>query len=1114
MQKDPQNPYFSYIVNASAGSGKTYQLSHRFLYLVASGSSPSSILTITFTKKAASEMRERIMSLAAGLVYDFEIANQFNKSMSEFYQYALKNYSNELKFRTPRSAKQTGELILSSSQLLKITTIDSIFLNWIAKFPFESGSIDNQIPINFEIMEEYEKSIVSEKAFHSTFEDFYEEMDLSFLRTPSEIRSRLDAINQMNTFYWLLQKKGENESILGELELKNYKNIENFDSISKLIKFQSPNFEIIFDTLGKDSEIRKGYLLSENLDALILDKILKKDFTIGKTKIKGKNYEKLRDIIEEINDQISNFHDKIKIERLRDHGFRLNKIYQSYLVNFNKYKLENKLLEFEDAARGCFHLFTSSESDSARFYIQKNISHLMIDEFQDTSLLQWNIFKELALEILSGYSNIDSEYYLSPSLFLVGDQKQSIYGFREAESSIISNLKPQLENLEINEIVLNKSYRSTSSMIKFVNSIFEGYLPNFPNHDTAKINEKEIIENISEITIMEPFSNKNESESIAEEEAKFVAKFIGNILSNPSRYPILNKNGTCRQVEPSDFAILYRFSTHSNTFEDQLRKIGVDTVREEEQSFYSRPEIKDFFNLIKTLTFSSDTNSFTSLLKSPLFGIDDSSVFEIYEKNYIDGKEKKDTRQNILERLELFKPLNHPIIDKLENIILNLGKYLPSEVVYRIYFQDSSLQNYLNSFGSEEGKIAISNIIDMYEHLVLLQKEQQTTFPEIYHYLLKTVKNKNSFQSKITTNAVTLQTIHKSKGLEYPFVILVDSGKNWERNDTYWLKSKRNQKIFYTDTKTEQPTNNKEFEQVKKEYQQEEKEENIRLFYVAATRASQYLLITGNHPKESSYHLKRCLDGVKNSNSFKKITIDSNEGYVENSVPIKVDFKKIRKTTIENKEDLARSTVDTEQKFAWETQILAPSKLLSKSYSNESSPKATKLTTEEEVILPQIRGQYIHKCMELYLKNQSISSEQIWESVTNKKINSTNSLAIKSLYQEWQNTVNHPHFKNLLKNKKDTFSEFSIAYLDSGKLIQGTLDLLILYDNYTGTVIDFKTSNLGTLSNNREQLKAHSLSNNYNKQLKLYQKGTEKLFSKYTFKSLIYFTKYNQAIDF
>ena len=137
---DPQNPYYSAMIEASAGSGKTYQLSKRFLFLVGAGSDPASILTITFTNKAALEMRERIIQEAYKLLYCSKTAKIFDDKLLCFY--ANKQKETEVVLKKPFLAKQTAKFILSSTQSLKVSTIDSVFYEWMMRFPLLSSNAE------------------------------------------------------------------------------------------------------------------------------------------------------------------------------------------------------------------------------------------------------------------------------------------------------------------------------------------------------------------------------------------------------------------------------------------------------------------------------------------------------------------------------------------------------------------------------------------------------------------------------------------------------------------------------------------------------------------------------------------------------------------------------------------------------------------------------------------------------------------------------------------------------------------------------------------------------------------------------------------------------------
>ena len=140
--ENPQNPYISCIVQASAGSGKTYQLSRRFLYLVAAGAEPSEVLTITFTKKAAQEMRQRIIREASDILKNPARAQEFDQEIKVFYENHMSSASDTTS--PPKTAIDTAHEILSQTQSLKVSTIDSLFNEWVSRFTYEAS--DGQFP--------------------------------------------------------------------------------------------------------------------------------------------------------------------------------------------------------------------------------------------------------------------------------------------------------------------------------------------------------------------------------------------------------------------------------------------------------------------------------------------------------------------------------------------------------------------------------------------------------------------------------------------------------------------------------------------------------------------------------------------------------------------------------------------------------------------------------------------------------------------------------------------------------------------------------------------------------------------------------------------------------
>jgi len=211
---NPQNPYQSYLVSASAGSGKTYQLSRRYLFLVGAGALPQHILTITFTKQAAAEMRSRIIKLAAELCQSDRFANEYESTLRQFASQSGLDPSHLLK------PFEVGQRILRSSQRLKISTMDSVFHDWLQRFPYEVQQTFHtcSFPTNFELLGDYEFKQLSQDVWQllgpKKLAPLLAHADSSFLERfqgLNKIKPRLEELAKHETYLWLCQRLQQRE---------------------------------------------------------------------------------------------------------------------------------------------------------------------------------------------------------------------------------------------------------------------------------------------------------------------------------------------------------------------------------------------------------------------------------------------------------------------------------------------------------------------------------------------------------------------------------------------------------------------------------------------------------------------------------------------------------------------------------------------------------------------------------------------------------------------------------------------------------------------------------------------------------------------------------------
>ena len=293
-------------------------------------------------------------------------------------------------------------------------------------------------------------------------------------------------------------------------------------------------------------------------------------------------------------------------------------MFRTYIAHRKRLKSELGVIDFNDPAIASFQLFTSPEASGATYLIHRNTQHLLLDEFQDTSFLQWEIFSRMSKEILAG-EGYQSALSLKPSVFIVGDSKQSIYGFRMADSSIMDRASYELDEFGIKLANLNASYRTSQSVLDWVNSTFEPMITNFPPHKTASIGEKTVVPNLSNLCIAEIFEKDDDDKKgdLIEKEAEFVASYIAKSIAGGDEPLVIfdKKTKNHRHLKASDCAILYRNKVNSDLYMSALLDRGIESKREEGKGFFERQEVRDHINLLKFLNTPSDSVALGSLYK-------------------------------------------------------------------------------------------------------------------------------------------------------------------------------------------------------------------------------------------------------------------------------------------------------------------------------------------------------------------------------------------------------------------------------------------------------------------------------------------------------------------
>ena len=542
---------------------------------------------------------------------------------------------------------------------------------------------------------------------------------------------------------------------------------------------------------------------------------------------------------------------------------------------FKEEKNEKNLIDFNDIEHYALNILVKKDENGeyvstevAKRYSEK-FEEIAIDEYQDSNNVQ-----EQILTSISRGNNI----------FTVGDVKQSIYRFRRACPELfLDKYHKYSEDGNNNglKIKLFKNFRSRENILNITNSIFESIMTeklgeiNYTEEEFLNLgasyedNENTIPK--SEICIIENTLNNEETEESLEEniedeensnknlvleevrdlkkeeiEARFVAKKVKEIIE--SKVLVNDKKLGLRPITYKDIVILLRSTKFANLYEKELLKNDIPVFTDGSDEYLDTIEIQTIMNLLKILDNPLDDIALVAVLRSTIFGFTDNEIIEIRLINRdcyfwdtllqaskeLENNELKNKLQNFLNKIEEWKEQK---------------EYLPiSEFLWKIYVQ-TGFYNYVSLMPN--GSLRQANLKMLFERA---KDYEKTSFKGLFNFIrfIEKLKNGNSDLSSAkiigeNEDVVRIMSIHKSKGLEFPIVFLSNSSKKMNTEDLKGdiLLHKDlgfGPKFIDCQRKIEYPTYAKEAIKIK--LRDESISEEMRILYVALTRAREKLIIT------------------------------------------------------------------------------------------------------------------------------------------------------------------------------------------------------------------------------------------------------------------------------
>ncbi|MBI2359347.1 MAG: UvrD-helicase domain-containing protein, partial [Deltaproteobacteria bacterium] len=412
------------------------------------------------------------------------------------------------------------------------------------------------------------------------------------------------------------------------------------------------------------------------------------------------------------------------------------------------------------------------DQPAVREELKRRFKALLIDEFQDTDPIQYEILLYLAEEI-GEHASDWKEVKLTPGkIFVVGDPKQSIYAFRRADIEAYLEVVEKIIKTQGGiECRLTTNFRSHRQILDVVNGVFErliqprqGLQPPYvaiqPDPSTARENGGETPLPFRKVTLrkIQGESEQLDADLARRLEAESLARWLDEEVLGRAR--IVDKERGTRVVQPKDVAILLRKLTDVHHYLEPLRRRGLRYVVEGERHFYAVQEIIDAINLLRAIENPNDRLALVGVLRSPLGGLKDAEIYELHRRRLVDYRAAPRSREAKKRPFSDVKEL-YEILCRLhkETRILPVG-----EAIAHVF---DGVPITLLAASSFHGEQAVANLEKLRYQAELMAGEGLSTLKEVIARLgsrvLETTEEAESALAEETLDAVRILSIHKSK---------------------------------------------------------------------------------------------------------------------------------------------------------------------------------------------------------------------------------------------------------------------------------------------------------------------------------------------------------------
>lgn len=1123
------NPLQSTSVHASAGSGKTWLLVSRLLRLLLNGAKPDAALAITFTRKAAAEMQERLMSR----LYELACMDE-----SELVK-ALTAIGLEASAEQVANARQLYETLLHQPRSINITTFHAFSQQILRRFAFEAD-----VPAGFELVDK--TRLLATEAWDALFREATAEPDspaaqaldrlFSYCGGIFNTRQALDSFLQHRSEWWALTGNGEPATAVQALAEQLGIDPKQPPDISSWLEAQRHAIHEYATLLGQhktstnrdrqqriyallESTAADSDWLSRLTSELFTDKGPARALKSSNALIKSlgeQGAERLLALHAELTGLISALNDQLA----RHLAFNVNQDWyvagQQYLWHYQNIKQQQRLLDFTDLEwQACQLLNDTEHAHWIQYKMDQRIDHLLVDEFQDTNPTQWRLLLPLLEELAAGESDRQR------SVFIVGDAKQSIYGFRRADASLFAYARDWMqEQLQAGSIPLSTSWRSAPAIMTFVNNIFaEGELnqrlADFDHHSTHHATLWGRVELLP--LLRQPDKSASEEAPPAdslrnplleprevpvnrlyEEEARIIVDKMRALVEQQT--PI-EEDGRQRPAHYGDIMLLLRNRNHIASYEEALQAAGIPYQGSEPGTLLESIEIQDMLALLDTLIAPYNNLSLARVLRCPLFACSEQDLALLADKVQ---RQPQSWFGCLTDGDERFSAHLQFARDSLLRWHEQASQVPVHDLLDRIYSEADVLNRFRQAFPVHlQGRVA-ANLLRFLELALEIDSGRYPSLSQFRARLSALRKQDRDgpdpAQPQAEGQRLQILTIHSAKGLEAPIVFIADTAT--VPNDRFSYNAHINwpsgaDRPLHMQLLLNNQSRDEATLALLDSQRQRDAREDANLLYVALTRARQLLYISGVEPvknKNQGWHnqISRQLERLGLLQEDGGCVIESNSApALDASVAAESPAAFTPATHLDKQTD-----------YPVLHHLIAPSESIAINYSGGQS-----FHDREHALL---RGNIIHRILERCSHAADAAGHQA-----------------AAIYAEFSSQVSRADFENcwqeahkVLQDRnhaalfsadcfQQAWNELPVVYRpddNPGAIVNGIIDRLVRYGDRL-LIIDYKSGQLAE-GEDPEQLAEH-----YRPQLAYYVQGVQKCWPDLKVEAGILFTAESRFIQ-